>query len=164
MEDRINANKKDFSVVYSEPMSQGTRAHQAAMYVMYESPLQMLADNPSNYLGDTLCTAFLARIPTVWDQTIALDGKVSEYAIVARKNGNKWYISGMTDWQARTFSKKLDFLDGKTYSMDVLSDGINADRHASDYKLSNLKVTKNDQVTIKMEKGGGWCAILTPVD
>ena len=160
----INANKKDFSVVYSEPMSQGTRAHQAAMYVMYESPLQMLADNPSNYLRDTLCTAFLARIPTVWDQTIAIDGKVSEYAIVARKNANKWYISGMTNWQARTFSKKLDFLDGKTYSMDVLSDGINADRHASDYKLSNLKVTKNDQVTIKMEKGGGWCAILTPVD
>jgi len=160
----INANKKDFSIVYSEPMSQGTRAHQAAMYVMYESPLQMLADNPSNYLKDTLCTAFLARIPTVWDQTVALDGKVAEYAIVARKNGDKWYISGMTNWDARTFSKKLYFLDGKTYSMDVLSDGINADRHASDYKLSNLKVTKNDQVTIKMEKGGGWCAILTPVD
>ncbi|SER26787.1 glycoside hydrolase family 97 protein [Pedobacter rhizosphaerae] len=159
----INANKKNFSIVYSEPMSMGTRAHQVAMYVMYESPLQMLADNPSNYLRDTLCTGFISRIPTVWDQTIALDGKVGEYALIARKNGDKWYISGMTDWNARSFDQKLFFLDGNNYRMDVFSDGINADRHASDYKMSTIKVSKNDQVNIKMEKGGGWCAILTPI-
>ena len=159
----INANKKNFSIVYSEPMSMGTRAHQVAMYVMYESPLQMLADNPSNYLKDTLCTRFIARIPTVWDETIALAGKVSEYALVARKNGSKWYISGMTDWNARSIEQQLFFLDGQTYHMDILSDGINADRHAADYKISDLKVTKNDKINIKMEKGGGWCAILTPV-
>ncbi|WP_421940172.1 glycoside hydrolase family 97 protein [Pedobacter sp.] len=159
----INANKKNFSIVYSEPMSMGTRAHQVAMYVMYESPLQMLADNPSNYLKDTLCTRFIARIPTVWDETIALAGKVSEYALIARKNGSKWYISGMTDWNSRSIEQQLFFLDGQTYHMDILSDGINADRHAADYKISDLKVTKNDKINIKMEKGGGWCAILTPV-
>jgi alpha-glucosidase len=159
----INANKKDFSIVYSEPMSMGTRAHQVAMYVMYESPLQMLADNPSNYLRDTLCTAFISRIPTVWDETIALDGKVGEYALIARKNGDKWYISGMTDWNARSFDQKLFFLDGKTYRMDILSDGVNADRHGADYKINSLKVSKGDKINIKMEKGGGWCAILTPV-
>ncbi|MFC3562248.1 glycoside hydrolase family 97 protein [Pedobacter jamesrossensis] len=158
----INANKKDFSIVYSEPMSMGTRAHQVAMYVMYESPLQMLADNPSNYLKDSVCTEFISRIPTTWDQTIAIDGKVGEYAIIARKKGDKWYISGMTDWNARNFKIDLPFLDNKTYQMDVLSDGINADRHASDYKISHDKTEKGKTITINLEKGGGWCAILTP--
>jgi alpha-glucosidase len=160
----MNANKKDFSIVYNEPMSMGTRAHQVAMYVMYESPLQMLADNPSNYLKDSLCTSFISRIPTVWEETIALDGKVGEYAIIARKNGDKWYISGMTDWKQRSFDQPMFFLDSKTYSMDILSDGINADRHAADYKITSVRVSKGDKVNIKMEKGGGWCAILTPID
>lgn len=158
----INANKKDFSIVYSEPMSMGTRAHQVAMYVMYESPLQMLADNPSNYLKDAVCTEFISRMPTTWDETIAVDGKVGEYAIIARKKGEKWYISGMTDWNARTFKIALNFLDNKTYQMDVLSDGINADRHASDYIISHTQTEKGKTITMNLEKGGGWCAILTP--
>jgi alpha-glucosidase len=158
----INANKKDFRIVFSEPMSMGTRAHQVAMYVMYESPLQMLADNPSNYLKDSLCTAFISRIPTTWDQTIAVDGKVSEYAVIARKNGDKWYISGMTNWSERTLKFNFDFLDNKTYDMDVLSDGINADKHASDYKISHTQTRKGQTTTMNLEKGGGWCAILTP--
>ncbi|MCX2476288.1 glycoside hydrolase family 97 protein [Pedobacter sp. MC2016-05] len=160
----INATKKNFNIVYSEPMSMGTRAHQVAMYVMYESPLQMLADNPSNYLKDSLCTRFIAQIPTVWDETIALDGKVGEYAAIARKNGNRWFISAMTNWDARSLNQQLSFLDGKTYRIDILSDGINADRHAADYKISSTKVNQTDKITIKMEKGGGWCAVLTPID
>ncbi|RYF20015.1 MAG: glycoside hydrolase family 97 protein [Flavobacteriales bacterium] len=159
-----NANKKNFSIVYSEPMSMGTRAHQVAMFVMYESPLQMLADNPSNYLKDSLCTRFISRIPTVWDETIALEGKVGEYAIVARKNGNNWYISGMTDWKEREFKTILSFLDNKNYKMDVLSDGVNAKRHAADYKISSAAVKKGDQIDIKMDQGGGWTAILTPIN
>lgn len=160
----INANKKNFSIVYSEPMSMGTRAHQVAMYVMYESPLQMLADNPSNYLKDSLCTRFISRIPTVWDNTVALEGKVGEYAIVARQNGKNWYISGMTDWKERDFKTVLNFLDDKQYKMDVLSDGINAKKHASDYKITTSTVKKGDQIEIKMDQGGGWTAILTPIE
>jgi alpha-glucosidase len=160
----INATKKNFSVVYSAPMTMGTRAHQVAMYVLYESPLQMLADNPSNYLKDSLCTSFMARIPTVWDKTIALEGKIGEYAVIARKNGNKWYLAGMTDWNARTFKTALTFLDGKKYKMEVLSDGINASRHAADYKLTTTTVSAADTIEINMEKGGGWTAILTPVE
>ncbi|WP_113653150.1 glycoside hydrolase family 97 protein [Pedobacter namyangjuensis] len=159
-----NANKKNFSIVYSEPMSMGTRAHQVAMFVMYESPLQMLADNPSNYLKDSTCTRFISRIPTVWEKTVALEGKVGEYAIVARKNGKNWYISGMTDWKEREFRTALDFLDSQRYKMDVLSDGANAKRHAADYKVTSSTVTRNDQIDIKMDQGGGWTAILTPVE
>lgn len=159
-----NANRKNFGIVYSEPMSMGTRAHQVAMFVMYESPLQMLADNPSNYLKDSLCTRFISRIPTIWEKTIALEGKVGEYAILARKNGKNWYISGMTDWKEREFKVDLNFLDNQRYKMDVLSDGVNAKRHAADYKISSSTVTNNDQIEIRMDQGGGWTAILTPVD
>lgn len=160
----INATKKNFNIVFSEPMSMGTRAHQAAMYVMYESPLQMLCDNPSNYLKDTLFTSFISKIPTIWDQTVALDGKVGEYALIARKKDEKWYISGMTNWDARTLTQRLSFLDGKNYQIEILSDGINADKHAADYQIKTSKVTKADKIEIKMEKGGGWCAILTPAN
>ncbi|KQR72190.1 glycoside hydrolase family 97 protein [Pedobacter sp. Leaf176] len=160
----INANQKNFSIVYSEPMSMGTRAHQVAMYVMYESPLQMLADNPSNYLKDSLCTSFISKIPTVWDETIALDGKVGEYALIARKQGKNWYISGMTNWTARALSQNLFFLDGSTYNMEIFSDGVNAERHAADYRMDRQKVKKGDKYIISMKKGGGWCAILSPVE
>lgn len=159
----INANKKNFSIVYSEPMSMGTRAHQVAMYVMYESPLQMLADNPSNYLKDSLCTSFISRIPTVWEKTLALQGKVGEYALIARKSGNQWYISAMTDWNERELDMPLTFLDGQRYKVDILSDGINADRHAADYHINSIVATRLNTIKVKMQKGGGWCAILTPI-
>lgn len=159
----INAIKKDFRIVFSEPMSMGTRAHQVAMYVMYESPLQMLADNPSNYRKDSLCTRFISRIPTTWDKTIPLEGKVGEYAVIARKQGNKWYISAMTD-KEREFKIPLDFLDGRNYEADLFSDGINADKHASDYKITHASLKNGGTINIKMQQGGGFCAILTPVN
>jgi alpha-glucosidase len=160
----LNASKKDFKINFSSPMSMGTRAHQVAMYVLYESPLQMLADNPSNYRKDSICTRFISRIPTTWDKTLALDGKVGAYAVIARKHGNKWYISAMGDNQKRNFNIPLNFLDGNPYSIDVLSDGINADRHAADYQISHLKGDKNTTLSINLEQGGGYCAILSPVN
>ncbi len=159
-----NANRKNYNAVFSEPMSQGTRAHQVSMYVLYDAPLQMLADNPSNYLADTACTAFIAQMPTVWDTTIALDAKVGQYAVVAKKHGNKWYIGGMTDWNARDLQVSLNFLGSKKYSMSVLKDGINADDHAADYALETKQVTGSQTITVSMRKGGGWCAVLTPVE
>lgn len=158
----INASKENFRIVFTEPMSMGTRAHQASMYVIYESPLQMLADNPSNYLRDTAYTRFISAIPTVWDTTIALEAKACEYLAIARKHGNKWYIGSMTNFSERDLKVQLNFIDNKKYSMRILSDGMNANRHASDYIISHQTVTKDDIINIKMEKGGGWIAILTP--
>lgn len=157
----LNANKKNFRIVYTEPMSQGTRAHQAAMYVVYESPLQMLADNPSNYLREPEYTKFISQIPAVWDTTIALHGKTGEYVAVARRNGKTWYIGAMTDWTARDLPVTLSFLNKKTYNIQVLQDGINSDEHAADYKISTREVTGGESLMIKMNSGGGWCAVLT---
>lgn len=160
----INANKSNFRIVFTEPMSQGTRAHQAAMYIVYESPLQMLADNPSNYLKEPAYTQFISQMPTAWDTTIALQGGTGEYVAVARRKGEKWYIGAMTNWSSRELSVTLSFLaPGSNYSMQVLEDGPNAQQHAADYKISTRKVAAGEKLSIPMSGGGGWSAVLTPL-
>ncbi|WP_298736982.1 glycoside hydrolase family 97 protein [uncultured Chitinophaga sp.] len=157
-----NATKKDFHINFDAPMSQGTRAHHVAMYAVYESPLQMLADNPSNYLRDTVCTRYIASFPTTWDTTVALDGKIKEYVAVARKKGNRWFIGAMTNWNPRELTLHLHFLDpNKRYKVRMLADGINADRFAEDYKISEATWVKGQEVLVGMQPGGGWSAILT---
>lgn len=156
----INANKKDFRDIFSEPMSLGTRCHQLGMYVVYESPLQMLADNPSNYYREPECMKFLSAVPTTWDETRILEAKVSDYIIMARRKGDTWFLGGMTDWDARSFKIPLSFLPDGNYSMELWKDGVNADRHASDYKYEVKNVDRNMEITINMAPSGGWAAII----
>jgi len=160
----INSNKDEFHISKTSPMSRGTRAHQAAMYVLYDSPLQMLCDNPSNYQKEPVYTHYISRFPTTWDKTIALEGKISEYAVVARKNGNNWYIGGMTNWDARSFTIPLTFLDHKKYKIEILKDGINVSKHAADYQLITKEITANETLTVDMAAGGGYVAILIPIN
>jgi len=160
----INANRSNFRIVFTEPMSQGTRAHQAAMYVVYDSPLQMLADNPSNYLKEPVYTRYISQMPTVWDTTIALHGETGEYVAVAKRNGEKWYVGAMTNWSKRELPLQLSFLkEGIVYSMEVLEDGPNATHHAADYQLSQRNVKANEDILMPMSAGGGWSAVFTPV-
>ncbi|MEI6949025.1 glycoside hydrolase family 97 protein [Paraflavisolibacter sp. H34] len=157
-----NARLKDFHIRYNSPMSLGTRAHQAAMYAVYESPLQMLADNPSNYLQEPACTRFIAQFPTTWDATVPLEGKIGEYVAVARRKGNKWYIGAMTNWTGRTLKLNLDFLEkGRSYSAEILADGPNADKYAQDHTLSTATVAGGGFLEINMQPGGGWAAVLS---
>jgi alpha-glucosidase len=158
----LNGNKKNFHISFTEPMSQGTRAHQVAMYAIYESPLQMLSDNPSNYLKDPACTRFIAQIPSTWDTTIALYGKVGEYVAIARKQGSKWYIGAMTNWDPRELDIPLAFLGGGAWQAQVLADGVNAADHAADYKITTQAVTGKTVLMAKMSGGGGWCAVISP--
>ena len=152
----VNAQQANFNAVFNRPMSLGTRCHQLAMYVVYESPLQMLADSPSHYLREPECMAFLARVPAVWDETRALAAAVADYVVVARRSGDVWYIGAMTDWSPRELTVDLSFLGPGTYVMDSLQDGINADRYASDFKQVTSKVHRTDKIEIKLAPGGGW--------
>jgi alpha-glucosidase len=160
----LNTNKDDFYINFNSPVSRGTRAHQASMYVLYDSPLQMLCDNPSNYRKEPVYTKYISRFPTVWDKTIALEGKIGEYVVMARKNGKKWYIAAMTNWDARTFNIPLTFLDGKKYKIEILKDGVNVDKHASDYILFTQEISKGETLSIPMAAGGGYTAILSPIE
>ena len=154
----VNAQKDNFHAIFSRPMSQGTRCHQLAMYVLYESPLQMLADNPSNYHRETECMEFLTSVPVEWDKTLVIEAKIGGYLVIARENSGEWYIGAMTDWEPREFEINLGFLDDGTYNIDIWQDGINADRYASDYKKISKQVSREETVKINMAPGGGFVA------
>ena len=156
----INANKTDFRAVWSKPMSMGTRCHQLAMYIIYESPLQMLADNPTHYYREPECMEFLSVVPTTWDQTKVLHAKVGDYLAIARKKDNIWYLGAMTDWEARNMDINLDFLDEEEYILRIWKDGINANRNAMDFKQETKKVSRKSTLKIQLASGGGFVGIL----
>jgi alpha-glucosidase len=158
----LNAQKVSFRPVFDRPMSQGTRCHQLAMYVVYESPLQMLSDSPSNYLREPEAMEFLGPVPSEWDETKVLDGKIAEYVVVARRNGKDWYVGAMTNWSPRELEIDLSFLPDGTFSMISYQDGVNADRFGSDYRQVKGEVSKSTKLKIKLAPGGGWAARIHP--
>lgn len=153
-----NAARGSYRPINSEPMSQGTRCRQLATYVIFESPFNMLCDNPSNYMQEEECTKFIATVPTVWDQTVALDGKVSEYVAIARKHGNDWYVGALTNWDAREMELDLSFLGEGNFKAEIFKDGVNADRAGRDYKKEVITMPANKKLKIKMAPGGGFAA------
>lgn len=153
-----NATKQNYYPVNSEPMSQGTRCRQLATYVIFESPLNMLCDNPSNYMREEECTRFIATIPTVWDETKALDGEVAKYVAIARRHGDVWYVGALTNWDKREITLDLSFLGEGNYKAEIFKDGINADRVARDYKKEIIDVPADRKLTVKMAPGGGYAA------
>jgi len=156
-----NATKENYRPINSEPMSQGTRCHQLAEYVIFESPLNMLCDSPSNYDREPECTEFISNIPTVWDQTIALDGKIGQYAVIARRKNDVWYVGGLTNWDKRDLTVDLSFLGDGTFEIELFRDGINADRSARDFKREILQVPDNRLLSVTLMPGGGFAAKIT---
>lgn len=157
-----NATKSNFRPVNSEPMSQGTRCHQLALYLIFDSPLNMLCDSPTNYIAEQQCTDFICAVPTVWDDTRMLDGKIGEYVITARKSpeAGVWYVGGITDWTPRSVDVQLgSVLEPGKYILQLFRDGANSHRRASDYKYEEVPFTvsgNNSSFTVKMAPGGGF--------
>ena len=125
----------------------GTRAYQLALYVVFESGLQMLADNPTLYYRNEDCTRFITGVPVTWDETKVLAAEVGKYVIVAKRKAGKWYIGGITnnEEKERSFSLNFDFLpEGKQYKMTLFEDGINAGHQAMDYRKKEITVKRGD--------------------
>jgi len=157
-----NASRGNYRPVNSEAMSQGTRCRQLAEYVVFESPLNMLCDSPSNYMEEKECLEFIAEIPTVWDETKGLCGEVGKYIAMARRNGSDWYVGAMTDWSDRGLTLDLSFLPEGNYSVVLYRDGVNADRVACDYRKETINLPADRQLKIKMAPGGGFAAKIVP--
>jgi len=157
-----NANRNNYRPINSEAMSQGTRCRQLAEYVIFESPLNMLCDNPSNYINEPECADFIATVPTVWDNTIALNGKAGEYVSIARQKGNCWYVGSLTDWNPRSLDLDLSFLGKGAFKAEVFKDGVNADRVARDYKKEIITIPADRKLTINMASGGGFVMKILP--
>ncbi len=155
-----NAQKNDFRPVGDYPMGQGTRAHAMALFVVLESPMQMLPDSPSDYYRERECTEFISKIPVEWDDLKVIHAKIGEYTMLARKNGNNWYIGAITNWESKTLELSFDFLDDGEYKMEIIEDGINADTRAIDYRKKARTISKEDVIIINLAHGGGWVARL----
>lgn len=158
----VNKEKGDFRPDFYRPASQGTRVHQMALYVVFESPLQMLSDSPSNYMREQECTDFIAHVPVVWDDIKVLKAKVGDYLLLARRSGKDWFIGGLTNWDQRDFEIDLSFLEAGNYTMDIFQDGINADRFGQDYKHQKSDINSGSKINIHMAPGGGWAARISP--
>lgn len=154
-----NATKGNYQPINSEAMSQGTRCRQLAEYAIFDAPLTMMCDSPSNYMAEKECTDFIASFPTTWDETVAVCGEIGEYVAIARRKGNKWYVGAMTDWNARDLELDLGFIGGG--QMTAFQDGVNADRAARDYKKVQCALPSDGKVKVHMAPGGGWAAIIT---
>ena len=153
-----NATQDDFRPINGNPMAKGTRCNQLAEYVVFYAPLQMLSDNPTIYMREKECTDFIIQVPTTWDETVPLDGKVGEYVAVARRKGSDWFVGAMSNWDARDITLDFSFLPAGKYTAEVFKDGVNADRNATDYKKEIITISSGDKINIHLAPGGGWAA------
>ncbi|WP_345145732.1 glycoside hydrolase family 97 protein [Flavobacterium ginsengiterrae] len=156
-----NATKSEFRPSHSTPMSQGTRCHQLALYTIFEAPLQMMADSPTAFMKEQESTDFIAKVPTTFDETVALDGEVGKFVSIARKKGNTWYLGAITNWDSRDITIDFSFLEkGKKFQAEVFSDGLNADKAAVDYKREIITVDSNSKIKYRLANGGGLAMII----
>ena len=154
----LNGGIKNYYPCNSAPMSQGTRCHQLALYMIYDSPLNMLCDNPSNYKREQESTDFIAAIPTTWDETRILAAEMGEYIVTARRKGDTWYVGGITDRTPRDITVDLSFLTPGQHPAILFTDGVNAHRTGRDYRRTQPTVTPDQPLTIHLAPGGGFAA------
>lgn len=156
-----NGTKKTYQKSYNEPMSQGTRCHQLALFIVYDSPFTMLSDTPINYDAEPESRDFIAAVPTVWDETRILQGKVGDYIVTARRKGDTWYVGGLTDWTPRELAIDLSFLGEGKYNAEIFRDGVNASKNAADYKREKISVDASTPIKVKLAPGGGFAIKIT---
>ena len=151
-----NGTKDNWKAIYTKPISMGTRCHQAACYVVQDSPFTMLADTPTNYEADEAYTRYISSLPVIFDKTTVLQGEVGKYIVTARQKGNDWYIGGQTNWDERSLTLTFDFLGEGNYEAQILQDGINANHDAEDYVIKSQTINKQSQMNIHLASGGGF--------
>ena len=156
-----NASKSNYRPVYNEPMSQGTRCRQLAEYVVFDSPLNMLCDSPSNYIAEAECTEFIAACPETWDESLGVNGEIGKYITIARRSGDAWYVGALTNWDERALTLDLSFLGEGEWSLDIFQDGPNAEKAARDYVHTTANVPAGRKITAHLAPGGGWAAKIT---
>lgn len=156
-----NASRADWKAIYYHPMSMGTRCHQLATYIVYDSPFTMLCDSPSNYENEQECVDFIVNIPCDIEETRILSGEIGKYIVTARRHGNDWWIGALTNWDERTLTIDLDFLQKGEYCITTFADGANANKYAEDYVVTDGTVTNGARITLNLASGGGCAMRLT---
>ena len=154
----INMARKQIRASLMQPGSQGTRVHQMALMALYEAPLQMLCDSPTQYLRNRECFEFMAKVPVVWDETIGLPGEMEKSAAIARRKGDAWYVAAINSWEPCTMEIDTSFLGDGKWRAEIFADGLNADRDATDYVKKSESFKAGEKIKIELAPGGGWIA------
>jgi alpha-glucosidase len=157
-----NTVQGQFKSLNKNAMTKGTRAHQLALFVIFESPFQVLADYPANYRNSP-GMEFIRNVPATWDEIRVINAQVGDFATFARKNGDEWYLGSITDWTPRELSVPLDFLGAGEYTAEIYADGDDADADAERVSITRLTVNAGMTLDIKMAPGGGHAVRLYPV-
>lgn len=155
-----NSTKAEFRPVFGRPVSQGTRAHQVALYVIYDSPLAMLCDSPSAYEEDPSTLSYITSIPSVFSATSVLDGEMSKYIVTMRERDGIYYVGGITNWDARNYQVDFSFLPPGEWRAKIYKDGVNADFTATDHVIEETLVNSFTTLDINMAPGGGFAIII----
>ncbi len=148
-------NRANWKPVHDLPSSQGTVAHQLAMYVVYRAGWPMLSDMPTAYERAPEALDLLKAVPTTWDETVGLDGRIGEWVLLARRKGDEWWVGALTDWSRRAIAVPLGFLGGGTWEATLWSDGANADKVGTDYRRTVREVTAGEPLALELAPGGG---------
>lgn len=158
-----NVTKEEFAPRNIKPMVMGTRVHHLAMYVVYESPIQMVSDYPDAYKGQP-SFQFIKDIPATWDETRVLNGIPGEYITIARRKGDNWFVGSMTNWNPRELNITLDFLSDGSYLAEIYMDATDSGLHPKNNIIKNIPVNKSQQLELKLASGGGYAVRFKPVD
>jgi alpha-glucosidase len=156
-----NVTPSKFKPQDKGPLVMTTRAQQLAMYVVYESPLQMVADAPEAYRGQP-GAEFLRVVPTSWDETRVLAGEIGKYVVVARRRGSMWYVGAMTNEEPREIRVPLSFLGRGTHTLVAFADGADAAHDPKQISGSTSIVSARDTLTLRLAPSGGYAARLQP--
>ncbi|MGA2328705.1 MAG: glycoside hydrolase family 97 protein [Bryobacteraceae bacterium] len=157
-----NVTRENFVPRNTAPMVMGTRAHHTALYVVFESELQMVSDSPDAYDGQKE-TEFLKVVPASWDETRVLNGVPPKYVTIARRSGKDWFVGSITDWDARELDVPLSFLGSGAYDAEICADGPNAAAQPKDSVVEKRRVNAQTVLTLKLAPGGGSAIRLVPV-
>jgi alpha-glucosidase len=149
-----NVTAAEFAPREKNPMVLGTRAHQLALFVLFESPLQVVADQPQTYQGQKEFE-FIKAVPTSWDETKFLIGQVGEYAAIARRKGRDWYVGAITNWTARELTVPLSFLGYGDYIAEIYADGSDAATYPKHTTIEQRRIGPSVQLKLNLAPGGG---------
>jgi alpha-glucosidase len=155
-----SANRDQFKPTVFKPSVLGTRCHHLAMYVVFENPMPMVCDAPTAYEGQPGFD-FIRQVPTTWDETRVLNGKVGNYIVVARRKGADWYLGAMTDWTPRVLEVPLNFLARGRYSVDAWAD-VAGSEDPNRLGFNKRTVNTTEKLELRLNSGGGQAICIRP--
>ena len=158
-----NVTREEFTPRMESPMVMGTRAHQLAMYAVYQAAFQMVSDSPKAYEGQPEFE-FIRDAPATWDETRVLNGRPGECVTIARRHGKKWFLGSLNNWDPRRLDVALDFLGSGNYTAKIYADGEDADRHPKSVHIEQRTLNRTSHLQITLAPGGGYAAEFTPAE